>query len=317
MMRAHNSTSAATPFALPHPLAAHPNYPYGHTSSSSPPQTHTSHLRPFASLGLAMAALNRSHGSSPASSRSHHSTMGDTNMNASPSASPNADKRDTDVIEEVDVGEGGVEEAEEESDDSEARRRKQRRPRVYRTAAPALPPNPALALFYLRAKETFLTPNASYELRVGSDVLAVFHTGPASGNTSEVAGGNSANSAVSTGAYGSFSPCMSCGMDVLTRGWWTGYMHPWATALGHAGKLPPPPDPAVFAELADIVEGRLKESLNRYVLSICAYCGLNLTGDFFRSTGVSWDGAGWSSRRTTMSACHAHTAVARVDLRLG
>ncbi len=48
-----------------------------------------------------------------------------------------------------------------------------------------------------------------------------------------------------------------------------GYKHPWATALslhaGAGGKLPLPPDPAVFAELAEIVEGRLKESLNRYV----------------------------------------------------
>lgn len=80
--------------------------------------------------------------------------MGDTNTKACPTTSPNTDKHDPDAIEEVDVGEGGVEEAEEESDDSEARRRKQRRPRVYRTAAPALPPNPALALFYLRAKES-------------------------------------------------------------------------------------------------------------------------------------------------------------------
>ena len=40
---------------------------------------------------------------------------------------------------------------------------------------------------------------------------------------------------------------------------------PRGGAEGPGGKLPPPPDPVVFAELKEIVEGRLKESLARYV----------------------------------------------------
>ncbi|TFY74785.1 hypothetical protein EWM64_g9227 [Hericium alpestre] len=37
-------------------------------------------------------------------------------------------------------------------------------------------PDPALSLFYARAKQTFFTPNADYELNVVSDILATFHT---------------------------------------------------------------------------------------------------------------------------------------------
>ncbi len=40
---------------------------------------------------------------------------------------------------------------------------------------PPLQPPPSLALFYARAKETFLTPNGPYELQVPTDVLSIFH----------------------------------------------------------------------------------------------------------------------------------------------
>ncbi|OCH86389.1 hypothetical protein OBBRIDRAFT_838191 [Obba rivulosa] len=51
-----------------------------------------------------------------------------------------------------------------------------RRPRpAYRTPRAPLPSNPTLAAFYLRAKHTFLTPTAPYELDVPSDALQVFH----------------------------------------------------------------------------------------------------------------------------------------------
>ncbi|KII90740.1 hypothetical protein PLICRDRAFT_39316, partial [Plicaturopsis crispa FD-325 SS-3] len=48
---------------------------------------------------------------------------------------------------------------------------------TYRVAPPTAMSSSALAMFYLRAKQTFLTPNAPYELRnVPSDALAPFHT---------------------------------------------------------------------------------------------------------------------------------------------
>ena len=65
------------------------------------------------------------------------------------------------------------------------------RQRAYRTPPPSHPPpNPALAMFYLRAKQTFLTPNAPYELDVPSDKLSQFHVGPmgASFNWEELQG---------------------------------------------------------------------------------------------------------------------------------
>ncbi|KAF9233377.1 hypothetical protein BU15DRAFT_7924, partial [Melanogaster broomeanus] len=39
-------------------------------------------------------------------------------------------------------------------------------------------PDPSLALFYIRAKQTFFTPNAEYELNIPSDILAPFHCPP-------------------------------------------------------------------------------------------------------------------------------------------
>lgn len=49
--------------------------------------------------------------------------------------------------------------------------------RAYRTlSTPHPPPNPALALFYLRAKETFLSPDGPYALRLPQDVLSPFQS---------------------------------------------------------------------------------------------------------------------------------------------
>ena len=36
----------------------------------------------------------------------------------------------------------------------------------------------SLAMFYLRAKQTFFTPNGEYELNIPSDILAPFHCAP-------------------------------------------------------------------------------------------------------------------------------------------
>ncbi|KAJ3486676.1 hypothetical protein NLI96_g4064 [Meripilus lineatus] len=99
-----------------------------------------------------------------------------------------------------------------------------------------LQPPASLALFYARAKETFLTPNGPYELLVSSDVLAIFH---------------------------------------LTEG----------------KPLAPPPDPAIFNELAGIVEQNLKDSLDRFVVATFnnvgtprAHCG-SVGG---LSIGIAW-----------------------------
>lgn len=39
-------------------------------------------------------------------------------------------------------------------------------------------PDPSLAMFYQRAKQTFFTPNGEYELNIPSDILAPFHCSP-------------------------------------------------------------------------------------------------------------------------------------------
>lgn len=87
-------------------------------------------------------------------------------------------------------------------------------------------PAPSLALFYSRAKQTFFTPNAEYELNVPSDILTPFHTSSP------------------TSSWSSHGPRK----NVL----------PTAAALAH-------PDPAVFAEVACEVQSMLKDSLARFV----------------------------------------------------
>ncbi|KAI8978676.1 hypothetical protein BD414DRAFT_421796 [Trametes punicea] len=126
--------------------------------------------------------------------------------------------------------------------------------RAYRTlSTPHPPPNPALALFYLRAKETFLTPNGPYALRLPHDVLAPFHSSSLGAGVGGPAGGSWPH-AIPSRRPDSFS--------------------------GSANSLPPPPDPAVFAEVADRVRAILTDSLDRFVVATFhnvgmprAYCG--------------------------------------------
>ncbi|CDO71456.1 hypothetical protein BN946_scf184909.g50 [Trametes cinnabarina] len=126
--------------------------------------------------------------------------------------------------------------------------------RAYRTlSAPHPPPNPALALFYLRAKETFLTPNGPYALRLPHDVLAPFQ-----------------------------SSSLGAGVGGPRGGSWPHAISPDRpdALVNTPGGLPPPPDPAVFAEVADRVQAILTESLDRFVVATFhnvgmprAYCG--------------------------------------------
>ncbi|PSR83895.1 hypothetical protein PHLCEN_2v5604 [Hermanssonia centrifuga] len=257
---ASSANTPPIPISVSHP--SHPHSPY--SSTSYPPARDVQQLmiaeRPFASLGLAASALNSPHASHsssqslPPSQSQSQAQQGHSPVHVHPNSPyyvPNPYYHPSSLS--VDV------------DDTDTAAQRQRR--EYRTPAPQPPPNPALALFYLRAKETFLTPNGAYELGVPSDVLSVFHapvSGSAGGVDARGKGGKEVGGVSAVGMYG--------------------YKHPWATALslhaGAGGKLPLPPDPAVFAELAEIVEGRLKESLNRLVLATYnnvgmprAYCG--------------------------------------------
>jgi hypothetical protein len=74
-------------------------------------------------------------------------------------------------------------------------------------------------MFYARAKQTFFTPNADYELDIPSDILSPFYK---------------------------YNPAS-----------------------------PHPPDPALFAEVADEVNKMLKESLGRFI--IAAYTNVGNT----------------------------------------
>ncbi|KAI0761948.1 hypothetical protein BD413DRAFT_495446 [Trametes elegans] len=126
--------------------------------------------------------------------------------------------------------------------------------RAYRTlSTPLPPPNPALALFYLRAKETFLTHHGPYALRLPQDVLTPFHS-------------SSLGAGVGGPAGGSWPHELSS--------------HQPDSPPGPTSGLPPPPDPAVFAEVADRVCAILSESLDRFVVATFhnvgmprAYCG--------------------------------------------
>ncbi|KAI0822284.1 hypothetical protein BC628DRAFT_1327653 [Trametes gibbosa] len=123
--------------------------------------------------------------------------------------------------------------------------------RAYRSlSAPHPPPNPTLALFYLRAKETFLTLNGPYALRLPQDVLAPFQ-----------------------------SSSLGAGVGGPSGGSWP---HAFASHQSDSllGSPPPPPDPAVFAEVADGVRAVLSDSLDRFVVATFhnvgmprAYCG--------------------------------------------
>lgn len=126
------------------------------------------------------------------------------------------------------------------------------------------PPNSELAIFYLRAKETFLTPNAEYELDVGSEVLSVFHVG-SQGTAQEAEGMRRSGSRARRDS--------GVALDVWERerdrtGKYAspreGTVEVGGVACTGTTSGMYPPDPAVFAELKEIVEGRLRESLARY-----------------------------------------------------
>ncbi|TFY50238.1 hypothetical protein EVJ58_g11131, partial [Rhodofomes roseus] len=114
--------------------------------------------------------------------------------------------------------------------------------REYRTPHASLSANPELSYSYSRAKRTFLTPNGDYELDVPSDILAPFHRS----SPSSLVGSHEGKT---DSAHGSWSQSQS------TCVW------------GLEGHNVPPPDPAVFDQLADAVREMLTESLQRFVLA--------------------------------------------------
>lgn len=87
------------------------------------------------------------------------------------------------------------------------------------------PPDPSLAMFYARAKQTFFTPRADYELDIPSDILGPFHSS-------------------------SHSPTSQARVQNSSALWYSQSAHP---------------DPAVFAEVAIEARSMLNESLQRFV----------------------------------------------------
>ncbi|KAI0086516.1 hypothetical protein BDY19DRAFT_347928 [Irpex rosettiformis] len=137
-------------------------------------------------------------------------------------------------------------------------------------------PNPDLAIFYLRAKETFLTPVAEYELDVTSDVLSKFHVSSSTGERKTRRDSGVAfrdrdreHERERRGSHGWEEDIKFAGNSAPDR-----------AGLGMTGTNVYPPDPAVFDELADIVQERLRASLKRLVVATYnnvgmprAYCG--------------------------------------------
>ena len=204
------------------------NHPHPHS-----PRPHRPGAHPFASLTVAMSTLSLS---VPAPEGSHSTPSSPLARRAS-HAAIHPPPEEEDVLDELPS---------------------ERQLRPYAPSPPPLPPpNPSLALFYLRAKETFLAPNAPYELDVGSEVLGGFFIG-SSENTKY-------RKEDDASPYGPLRNLSSLNLS---------------SKAGLGGKLPPPPDPAVFAELKEIVEDRLKASLARLVVATYhnvgmsrAYCG--------------------------------------------
>ncbi|EKM49495.1 uncharacterized protein PHACADRAFT_265007 [Phanerochaete carnosa HHB-10118-sp] len=230
------NTHPPPPAPLQPPMLHHPN-PLQPGSSHHMP---SGRERPFPSLGLAISFLSTSSALQPALGHSQPSSPTAVSSPTSPGAQ--------------DAGEGH------EHLDG---RGTDRRFRPYAPSPPPLPPNPSLALFYLRAKETFFAPGAPYDLNIGSNVLGAFFP-----TEDEKAGARSSRH--DTGdPYDALRNLSSKDFQRISKG---------ANSLG--GKLPPPPDPQVFDEIKDIVEGRLKASLERLVVATYnnvgmsrAYCG--------------------------------------------
>lgn len=106
-------------------------------------------------------------------------------------------------------------------------------------------------------------PDAPYELNVGSEVLGTFFS------SADEKGENKRSRHESENPYDALRNLSSKDLQRISKG-----------AKGLGGKLPPPPDPAVFEELKEIVEARLKASLARLVVATYnnvgmsrAYCG--------------------------------------------
>ncbi|EIW81406.1 hypothetical protein CONPUDRAFT_144195 [Coniophora puteana RWD-64-598 SS2] len=89
-----------------------------------------------------------------------------------------------------------------------------------------LPPDSSLALFYARAKQTFFTPNAAFELDVPSDILAPFHAPSFRSNSP----GNRVRS----------------------------YSLQWQAQVVH-------PDPSIFNDLEAEVRLKLEQSLSEFI----------------------------------------------------
>ncbi|KAI0699089.1 hypothetical protein BC835DRAFT_1412741 [Cytidiella melzeri] len=240
-LRLKQNRPLTVPSSLPTPLTS-PTY---NSQLVVPPERE----RPFASLGMAMSSLSLAP-PSPARSQAPNSsypTFTSPFPNTPLAATPVDNVL---IIEESDRNKTG-----------------------YRTQyAPS--PNPDLAMFYLRAKETFLTPNAEYELDVSSEVLSVFHVGSANSEKKP-----RRDSGVAfhewererRGRYGSHD---------RGEGIAGGLMASDRPIFGMSGTNMYPPDPAVFDELADIIQERLKASLARLVVATYnnvgmprAYCG--------------------------------------------
>lgn len=220
------SPSASSTRTRDHGLA------FSRNPSASMHRVPASSERPYASLGLAMSSLHlppagtRSQPASPVTGRASHAPFRNA-ISMNPLQT---------VQDELEI-------------DDPPRR-------VYTTSPPPLPqPDRSLVLFYLRAKETFLAPNAPYELDVGSEVLnGFFVSGERKARREEV----------DRSPYAALRNLSSHNLS--------------SYPTGFGGKMPP--DPAVFAELKGIVEERLKASLSRLVIATYnnvgmsrAYCG--------------------------------------------
>lgn len=225
-LRSRQTHSLRVSSSQPSPLA---------TSTTPPNRSHmivpSERGRTYASIGAAMSTLSLP----PPSPQS----IQGVNLNFS-SSSPHTTLRFSQNVPPEDEG---------------------RQSATYKTHyAPARPPpNPELAMFYLRAKETFLTPNADYELCVGSEVLNSFHVGSNAGGTSDKKARRDSGVAFYEKDRDNAGPAGVGSSENMSN----------RPGSAMAGQNLHPPDPAVFNELAAIVEGELKESLRRCVLQIC------------------------------------------------
>jgi hypothetical protein len=165
--------------------------------------------------------------------------------------------------------------------------------------------NPALTLFYLRAKETFLVPNGPYDLELDSDVIGGFFVDGGFGRERDP---DAHEEEICEERRDRDPYARLRNLEGSTGRWerWKGERageKKWAER-----KLPPPPDPAVFAEAREIVEGRLRESLARYV----TYFDVMSAG-VCRGERADVGDTGWSSQHTTTLGCRARTVEMQAE----